>query len=510
MHGKPEEPAEPEDERAEPGRRIFLLRLAGELYTKARPTRLLFLRRLERNLADALRAHGISGSIHVAWSRAEVRTAASAAAEILARVFGVQSVAEALRRPWRDLDDLVRQGAEIFRAEVAGRTFAVRARRLGARERIPFTSQQIEIELGRALAPGAAGVDLERPEVEVHVEAEPGRAHFFRAVARGPGGLPLGTAGRAVVLVSGGVDSAVAAWSLLRRGVELDYVFANLTGTAEGGEHRLSVLRVLQVLADRWSFGSKPRLHEIDFAPLAAQIQARAKPYHAQVLLKRFFLRAADRVAREVGAIAVATGDSIAQVSSQTLQNLAVADRATDLLVLRPLAAQGKEEILARGREIGVALPAAEFAERCDLAGRRPATRARLERILADEGELDLAAFEAAILSRRILDLRALEIEPLAPPEPGGTADLEPAEVLLDLRARGAFEAWHHPAALHLDFERALAAFPAFARDRGYALVCEVGWKSGLLAARMRAEGFAARVFPGGLRALMKLGPRSS
>lgn len=488
--------------RPEMSDRLYVLRLAGELYTKARQTRLRFLRRLEANVRDALAAHGIRHRLERTWSRFYLETPDPAAPAVLSRVFGLQSVSELERRPWATLDDLVRSGEQFFRPAVAGRRFAVRASRRGTRDAIPFDSAAVETALGRALLPFTAGVDLGAPEVTAHVEVEPGEVHFFLEKVACRGGLPVGVEGRALALVSGGFDSAVAAWMLLKRGVKLDYLLCNLGGTA----HREGALEVVRVLADRWSYGTRPRLYEVDLRPAVADLKEKADPQLWQLLLKRMMLRAAETVARRLGAPAVATGDAIGQVSSQTLHNLAVVSQVTQLAVLRPLVGSNKEEILAVARDVGLYEKAVVVAEYCGLAHRRPATRAPLGAVLAGEAALDPDLLAAAIAGRESLDLRGLAAA-------GGGEDLEtdlvdPAATVLDLRSPEAFSAWHWPGALRLDLGAALAACASLSRERPYLVVCEVGWKSAHLVERMRQAGLAACHFRGGARALMRLAER--
>jgi tRNA uracil 4-sulfurtransferase len=493
--------------------RRFVLRLSGELYTKARQTRLRFLKRLERNIADALTAHGIPHRLERQWSRFYVQTSATPAATappeedraaaVLSRVFGLQSVSEIVPRPFADLADVVREGEAFFGAHVAGRRFAVRASRRGDRDRIPFSSHDVEDALGRALLPASAGVDLGAPEVTAHVELEPGTAHLFFDKVRGHGGLPVGVEGRAVALVSGGFDSAVAAWLLLKRGVQLDYVFINLGGAA----HRQGVLRVMREIALGWSYGSRPRLHEIDLRPVIADLQERTSPRYWQLLLKRLMLHAAEAVAHQGGAAGIVTGDSIGQVSSQTVQNLAVISQAASLPVLRPLLGFNKEEILALARQIGVHDAAAEVAEYCGLQGRRPATRASLDAVLKEEARLDPAGWKEAVAGRAILDLRAIPEESLAPP-PVEVDRIPPGATVLDLRSAAAFRAWHYPESLNLEFPQAVAAYPSFGREATYVVVCEVGLKSAFLAERMQEAGLRAYHFKGGAKALLRLAER--
>lgn len=489
-----------------PDERLFLLRLSGELYVKSAKTRGQFFRRLLGNLKAALAQHGLSYRLEPAWSRLYVATPAPSAerlAEVAARVFGLQSVSEVRRAPWSDLDGLVREGVAAFAPEVAGRSFAVRARRQGGPA--VYRSPDVERALGRALLEsGARRVDLTSPEVEVQVDYELGRVHLFSGRSEGPGGLPLGVEGRALALLSGGFDSAVAAWLMMKRGAQLDYLFCNLGGAP----HRLGALRVGEILAERWSYGSSPRLWELDFAPAAALLQESVRSEHRQVILKRLMLRAAARLARRGRRLALVTGDALGQVSSQTLHNLGVVSgAASDLPVLRPLLGFNKEEILALARRLGVYETAASVQEFCSLGAGPTATRARLEGVLRDEEALGPEILEGVLARPRAYALRsAPSARLLAELEETPEAEEVPAgAVVLDLRPAADFRAWHHPGALRLDFAAALAALPHLARGKRYVVVCEAGIKSLALAEKMKETGLDVRLIRGGVRRLREI-----
>jgi thiamine biosynthesis protein ThiI len=481
-----------------PARRVVLLRFSGEIATKAKPTRARFERRLLRNVADALRAEGVAASVTRTRNRVFVETADPRAAEVLARVFGVQSLSVASVHPAEKLEPVVEVATAFFAPAVAGRRFAVRARRVGDRSRIAIAPRELERALGAALLPGAAGVDLERPEAVARIELHEGHAYLCSETLRGPAGLPLDVEGRAVALVSGGFDSAVAAWQMLRRGVRLDYVFCNLGGRT----HQLGVLRVTKVLVERWSYGGRPHLHAVDFESVAAEIRARTRTRYWQVILKRQMLRAAEAVARALRADAIVTGESVGQVSSQTLPNLAVISQAVELPILRPLVGANKDEIIRAAEGIGTAALSAVVGEYCAMVPTRPATVSRLEIVEAEEAALDPATLERAVAARGVFDLRSLDPEATGIPELEVDAVPEGAAVI-DLRSAAAFAAWHWPDAARLDLDRALAAIPALPRDRTYVVYCEFGLKSAHLAERMRALGLRAFHFRGGLRALV-------
>jgi thiamine biosynthesis protein ThiI len=478
---------------------LVLLRLSGEISTKGRATRRQFVTQLLRNLKDALASEGYQGEVERRHDRIFVEVSSPEAISVLERVFGFQSLSPVLRRPGSSLEEIVAAGREIFRGAVPGKRFAVRARFVGDREGACFRPRQVEVELGEALRRFAERVDLEDPEVTAHVEIYRGQAYFFSLRRPGRGGLPVGSGDRAVALVSGGFDSAVAAWQLLKRGVTLDYVFCNLGGASL----RLGALRVVKVIAARWSYGSRPRLHAIDFDEVSRELRRSTAPRYWQVLLKRSMLRSAEAIARECGGCAIATGEALGQVSSQTLRNLATISQATPMPILRPLLGFNKDEIIAMADQIGTGPLSAVVAEYCSMVSRRPSTGAKLEAILEEESRIDPAVLERAIARREVVDLRELD------PDESDLGHLERSEIpsgasVIDLRSEEEFRSWHYPDAVRLDFGRALAAYPSFARDCTYLLYCELGLKSALLAELMVRDGLRAYHFRGGTRALRR------
>ncbi len=478
---------------------LILLRFSGDITIKARGTRFQFVRRLLSNLRDALASEGVAPRIQLSHNRMFIEVPDAAAMPALARVFGVQSLSLVERRVPTQLATIVEAGVECFRDRVAGKRFAVRARRVGDRAQIGVSAHAVELELGAALLPFAAGVDLEQPEVTVGIELLERETYLFAERVPSLGGLPVGVEGRAVALFSGGFDSAVAAWYLLKRGVALDYVFCNL-----GGEtHLQGVLRVARILACRWSYGDRPAFHVVDFSPVVAELQAKTANRFWQVLLKRQLLRAAEQIALTGRAVAIVTGDAVGQVSSQTLQNLAVISRATLQPILRPLVGFNKEEIIAVAEKIGTFELSKVVREYCDLVARRPATSAALAAVEAEEARLDPAVLERAVAGRKIHDLRSLEEGQLGFPE----LEIEripPDAIVIDLSARDVYQGWHWEGALHLGFQQALQAYPSFDTTRKYVVYCEFGLQSAFLAEQMRKSGLSAFHVRGGSRTLKR------
>ena len=514
----------------------YIVRVAAEVASKSNRTRRRFQQRLARNLNDALACEGMRAQVRDRWSRlfvtlpvadapgghgrtlgaagptadagatssasdagatgsaAHTRQASPAddAMRAATRVFGLSSFSRVDAEIDADLNEIVRVGHDLYREAVQGRRYAVAARRIG---RHPFSSRDICVDLGAALNPYGT-VDLTTPEVTVSVEVRDQRAVLFSGRSEGPGGLPLGVQGRAVCLISGGFDSAVAAWLLLKRGVALDYVFCNLAGPA----FERSVIEVARVLADRWSYGDRPRMHIVDFGEAVQELQARVTPRYWQVVLKRLMYRAAEGVAAGIGADAVVTGESLGQVSSQTLRNLRAIESVANLPVLRPLVGFDKEEIIRIARRIGTSALSARVREYCAILEGKPVTAAKVLAVDREEAPLDPGLVGRAVDARRVLDLRGLADDDLrrdylwveAPPD---------GARLIDCRPPQQDDGWRHPRArrvLPRDFPDLAATLD---RDARYVLFCDNGVQSGQFANLLQAVGYEAYALKGGTRA---------
>jgi thiamine biosynthesis protein ThiI len=479
------------------GERTYLLRFSGDLSTKRGRAFSLFRGQLARNVRAAMRDAGVPYQLDAGRNRFFVE-ATTEAADPLSRVFGIQSFSPVEHRPWSTFDDLVRAGEELFTEAVRDRSFAIRVRRSRVRGQVEWTSETLERALGARLLPHARKVDLKHPEVTAWIELDWGVAHLFCDVVPGAAGLPIGSEGRVLALVSGGIDSAVAVWLLLKRGVQVDYLFYNLGGS----DHENQVLEVIQVLVRRWSYGYRPKLWLCDLRPWVDVLRQRTPERLWQVVLKRLMMRAGYALASRNGALALATGEAIGQVSSQTLENLVAIESGAPMPVLRPLLGFDKSEIVALARKVGTYELSAKVPEYCALQGRAPATAVRAAELDAAEQSLDLDAFVAAVAEAPKLDLRARRRPESA--QPLALDHVPDGAVVIDLRSPAAFEAWHYPDALRMDYGEALRAYAHVDASRTYLVCCEVEFKSADLAERLRAAGRRAHYFAGGTGKLLK------
>ena len=474
----------------------IMVRLAAEVTIKSPRTRTAFLRRLRRNMGDALRAADIQYRIEPIWGRIFVRASSHLALPVLARVFGISSISYVERETDADIDTIVADATEHFREAVAGKKFAVRARRTG---RHSFRSLDIERQLGAALLPFSSGVDLSKPDVTAYVEVRDEKAYLFSERIAGAGGLPLGVEGNAMSLLSGGFDSAVSSWLLLKRGVSLDYVFCNLGGDA----YERAVVQVGKAIADEWSYGTRPHLHVIDFAPVLEELRAKTRPSYWQVVLKRLMYRAACMVAETRNADAIVTGEAVGQVSSQTLSNLRAIEAASTLPVLRPLVGFDKEEIIDRAKAIGTAALSEQVREYCAIAPGHPVTGSTIARVDDEDVKMDPAVLERVVVERRILDLRALLPADLAAPYLF-IEDVPEGAVIIDTRSKAQYRTWHLKNARHMEEWELLRDFKRLDRKPIYVLYCSHGIQTAYLAERMQRQGYEAYSFRGGVRGVMR------
>lgn len=469
---------------------LFVVRFAGEVATKSDRTRSHFARTLRRNVKAAMAAASLRARLFQRHGRIFVLAEdADRARAQLGRVFGIGTFSAVEARAPARLDAMAETARRHFAERVAGRRFAVRARRRGQHD---FSSVDVERRVGAALD-GPGRVDLDNPEVTVFVEVLERRAFFFTERIRGAGGLPLGTGGRALVLLSGGFDSAVAAWRVMRRGVAVDFLFCNLAGAA----YERQIVQVAAILDQLWAFGARPWLVSLDFAELSMRIKAEVTPRYWQVVLKRLMYRAASRVAAEFGAAALVTGEAMAQVSSQTLANLGTIEGAADRIVLRPLIAHDKQEIMDEAKRIGTGVLSERIPEFCALTDEAPAVKSRPATIEAEETRLGDDPLKGILERRRLVDLADIDARSLRS-DYLFTEEVPEDATVIDCQPPRMFEHWHLPGAINLPPEAVVRELRRFDKRQTYILYCTFGTQSAHLAEIMQQLGYQAYALPGG------------
>jgi thiamine biosynthesis protein ThiI len=296
------------------------------------------------------------------------------AAQQISHVFGVTSVSPCYHDSYRTLEELVEKIADLVVDDVRNKVFMVRARRSGEKS---FTSKDVERVLGEKLLNiGGGKVDLEKPEVVVGVEVRDGSFYVYTEFIRGPGGLPIGSEGRLIALVSGGFDSPVAVWMMMKRGAKVDILYYNI-----GDEQHLEVVRrIAAILQCVWGYGYNMRLFVAPLKWLFPILREVPEGFRTIVLKQAMYI-GAEALAHRYKAKALVTGESLAQVASQTLHNLIVTQKSISIPVFRPLIGFDKEEIIEKSRKIGTHDISKNAKEFCALVSSRPSTAVDEEKI---------------------------------------------------------------------------------------------------------------------------------
>ncbi|MBI2834564.1 MAG: tRNA 4-thiouridine(8) synthase ThiI [Acidobacteria bacterium] len=334
-----------------------------------------FIARLVKNLRVATSDLDVRG-VRALVGRIELVLGPSATwdevRQRLKRVFGIANFSRAGRTDL-DLDHLASAILDDL-GDRAVPSFRISARR--ADKRFPLTSPEIEREVGGRIK-GARGwnVDLENPALDINIEMLPAEAFYHFGNERGAGGLPTGVSGTVVCLLSGGIDSPIAAWRLMKRGCTVQFVHFHSYPMLS----RASQEKARELVALLTRFQLRSRLHLVAFGEIQRQVVLTVPPPVRVVVYRRLMFRIAERIARQVGAQALVTGEVVGQVASQTLENLNVINAVVSLPVLRPLIGMDKEEIIAEAERLGT-YPISIIPDQdcCQLfTPRHPVTRGR-------------------------------------------------------------------------------------------------------------------------------------
>ncbi|MGB9663074.1 MAG: tRNA uracil 4-sulfurtransferase ThiI [Moorellaceae bacterium] len=322
--------------------------------------------------------------------------------ERLQRVFGVVSFSPVAEAPL-DLG-LIREKALQVLEHTPGQTFKVETKR--SYKGFPYKSPEINhLVGGYLLARTGQKVDVHNPDRIIHLEIRDDAAYIYSQIIPGPGGLPVGVTGRGVLLLSGGLDSPVAGWLGLKRGLELTALhFHSFPFTGERSKEK--VVELCRVLA---GFAGSLRLVVAPFTAIQKAIRQSCPEELYITIMRRMMFRIAEQVAHREGALALLTGESLGQVASQTLESIAVINKVVQLPVLRPVISWDKTEIVELARKIGTyEISIQPYEDCCTLfVPRHPATRPRLEKVERAEENLDVEG----LMEECLENLEIIEID---------------------------------------------------------------------------------------------------
>ncbi|WP_339056608.1 tRNA uracil 4-sulfurtransferase ThiI [Candidatus Regiella endosymbiont of Tuberolachnus salignus] len=469
----------------------FIIKLSPEITIKSQSVRLRFIKILSTNIRNILKPCCDSLAVVRHWDYIEVRTKNSAQApqicDALTRLPGIHHILEVEEHSYKDMQDISAQTLACYHDLLVDKTFCVRVKRRGQHS---FSSLEVERYVGARLNQQIKNtkVDLTCPQVTVRLTIDEDQLGLIQARHQGLGGLPIGTQEDVLSLISGGFDSGVSSYMLMRRGCRVHFCFFNLGGVA----HELGVKQVAYHLWHRFSRCHRVRFVSIDFAEVVAEILTKVSDSQRGVVLKRMMIRAATKIAERYKVQAIVTGEALGQVSSQTLTNLNVIDNVSDTLILRPLIAHDKEQIIRLAREIGTEEFAKTMPEYCGVMSKSPTVKAVKAEIEAQESHFDFSLLDRAVSEAKNSDIReiAQQDPSLLPIET--VTEMTAGDVLLDIRAPEEQE--EKPLDLDpvhiLPFYKLRSQFSTLDQSKTYLLYCDRGIMSRLQALDLREQGF--------------------
>ncbi|NVK26199.1 MAG: tRNA 4-thiouridine(8) synthase ThiI [Gammaproteobacteria bacterium] len=475
----------------------LIVKYHPEINIKSRSVRRRFSKLLESNIRIIVKRLYPSAHVIARWSDILVETKDDVTPELeaeiieaVSRIPGVDQYNEIVEYPFVDFETAFQDVAKHWQNELVGKTFCVRVKRSGKHD---FTSSDLERYIGGGLNQSveSASVSLRKPDITVKVELREDKLQVIKANHKGLGGMPLPTQEDVLSLISGGFDSGVATYHMMRRGARTHFCFFNLGGR----EHEIGVKQVSHAIWQRYSSSHKTKFISVNFEPVVDQILTNIDNGLMGVVLKRMMMRAAAQVADKLNIKALVTGESLGQVSSQTLTNLNVIDRVTETLILRPLIHIDKAEIIETSREIGTHDFAAAMPEYCGVISKKPTTRAVLSQVEETEANFDFSVLDQVVADAEIMDIRKIEDEAQQEvQEVEHVTELPTDAVVIDVRSPEEEE--ENPLELDglevlaIPFFKIATKFGDLDQSKDYYLYCDKGVMSRLQALLLHEHGY--------------------
>ncbi|MFR5263572.1 MAG: tRNA uracil 4-sulfurtransferase ThiI [Christensenellales bacterium] len=349
----------------------------------------VLVERIKKNLKN-IKDNRVSRKEGLIFVRVPLESDTNEVIAEISKVFGVSSVSPALEVE-SDLDSIGSKAVEFMNSMIENegvKTFKVEAKR--ADKNFPIKSPEIAAKIGAYVLKGCGTlkVDVHEPDCHLFVDLRVDKTYIYTKKINGLGGLPLGTNGKGMVLLSGGIDSPVAAWMMAKRGMVIDAVhFHSYPYTSPRAQQKVEELA--EIIS---SYCGKINMTVINLLPIQEEIVSNCPEDETTILVRRFMMRIAEKIALKQNDLMLITGENLGQVASQTAEALVVTDQSVELPVMRPLIGMDKVEIMDMARRIGTYEKSIEPYEDCCTVflPKHPVTKPKLERILNSESRLDV------------------------------------------------------------------------------------------------------------------------
>ena len=463
----------------------FILKLFPEIMIKGSSAKRQMVGQLYSNLLSVLEKISEDIKVKKFSDKMEVVTPIEYLPEVRQKLLdtpGIERILEVLQFDNMDtLEKIKEQVGKTVASQLDGKSFVVRAKRSGKHT---FNSMELERTVGGYLLAhtNAAKVELKNPDVIVQMELIETQLNIITSKYDGLSGFPLGTQGDILSLMSGGFDSTVASYLTMKRGIQTHFIFFNLGGDA----HEIGVKQVALYLWSKFGSSHKVKFISVDFADVVEEIFSSTPPTYMGVTLKRLMIMAAQEIADKLEIDALLTGESVAQVSSQTLRNLALIDEVSRKLILRPLSTMNKPEIISIAESIGTRHFAESMPEYCGVISQNPITHGSFKRMEKVAQKFNYDILQNAVDNAKdiwvhtivdsITEMAAVEVVNDLSQEEYVVIDIRPEDEIVELECE----------TLKIPFHKLKKEFPKLSKEKNYLLYCDKGIMSQLHAQYLR------------------------
>lgn len=388
----------------------FIVKFFPEIMIKGSSAKRQMVNQLYNNITKTLKMICPEIEFKKFFDKIEVVTPIEFVTEVRLKLLqtpGVELVLEALQfDKITTIDEIKKIVNDAMGKEIVGKTFVVRVKRSGTHD---FKSVDVEQTVGGYMLAhnDTKGVDLKNAEYTVNLELLNNQLNIITLKHKGLGGFPIGTQGDILSLMSGGFDSTVASYLTMKRGIKTHFIFFNLGGIA----HEIGVKQVAYYLWNKFGNSHRVKFISVPFDDVVTEIFNSTSESYMGVTLKRVMLLASEKIANEMGIDALLTGESVAQVSSQTLRNLALIDQVTNKLVLRPLSTMNKPEIMAIADEIGTRRFAESMPEYCGVISKNPVTHGSYERMEKEAKNFNYEVLDKAVENAISINVDEIDVD---------------------------------------------------------------------------------------------------
>ncbi len=468
----------------------YIVRYAGEFGTKDKTTRWKLIHKLENNIKAGI-SHRWPKSVEEAcqikgsWDKLIINSPV-VLKPILSQTPGISQFYHTDFFEYQTKSELLKIGVKYFKPLMKGKRFAVRCKTSGL---LPFKSNEIDIGIGDQLYT-LGKVDLTNPEVTCFIDAYADHCYLYSNKEKGMGGLPIGSQGKGLCLLSGGFDSSIAAWKMFQAGVDMDFVYFDLGGEAQ----KSCITNTFFFLRQHWAHGSKGRLFIVDFQKIMLEI-LNGRPAFQNMILKYAFYQCGEKIAKEEKLSCLISGEAIGQVSTQTLKNLCALDQINSMAMFRPLCSESKYTIMDMARHIGTHDLAYKGPELCAIAGKGVTTGTTYRKLMSCVRALNLECLiDEAVEQRNEYDQYSEKTEVIQ-------ASIPENVKIIDLRTKEEFSKKSLDRSENIPFNNAITSFYHWDKNVKYFLVCNVGSQSAILANSMLNEDYDVDHLKAGLQA---------